>query len=277
MCSSPYFENKEIDPRDCRYKPNSKIRKQIDQIIRACKTRHNLYKPVENDAYAKLTSVKNRAKKKLVEESKEKEQNLDDVKSRNFSKEEIVNYLQQIDDILAHEDEQKQAFSYGDLVKLHQLLQYLEGETETYTNKEPRIKKQSDMPFQNQYFFQFMENNFRVIQPEKRKNEILDQRLRKLRCKSASNEYQTMTANVSRAIRGSGTSNFSVGDEIRNIRPTLIATANALMVIIATFAFFYFCFAFARPDYSIANRVLFSFSASMVVAVAEIYFLIRII
>lgn len=135
------------------------------------------------------------------------------------------------------------------------------------------------------YFFEFLEQNFRVARlPEKRKNPELDQRLRSLKVRAAAAEYQSMVSNVATARCANGgsqltgkTPKFSLSQELRNIRSTLLATLNAIMVVVATFAFFYLTVSYARPDYSTANVVLFSFGASMVVAAAELYFLIRII
>lgn len=294
----PFFENKEVDPRDCSYRANIKIRKQIEKAIRADKIKYGLIpsRRAEDEASTGKPSstkatVKNRfkksetTKKDVLEENKEnnKEEEEEDLLKADFGKERMIAFLEQLEELMFQEDEHKQAFSYDDLVKMHQLLQYLEEDAEKDgAEKKASTKGSPASSFRSQYFFQFMEDNFKVIQPEKRKNAELDERLRKLKYKAASSDYDAMTANISRAFRSSGGKSGSgaTGDfsqELRNIRSTLIATANAFMVIVATFAFFYIAFGYARPDTTTASKVLFSFSASMVVAVAEVYFLIRII
>ena len=291
-----YFENKEIDPRDCQYKANPKIRKQIEQVIRANKIKYGLIggKQPTDDYAIRKSQTKSLVKNRFNKSATKKDDLLDDSNKENladdndelqngFSNEKIVTFIEQLDLLMSLEDEKKQPFGYQDLVKMHQLLQYLEDEEDKDVDN--KMKKDSTTKsFRSQYFFQFMEDHFRVIQPEKRKNAVLDERIRKLKYQAASKDYDTMTANVSRVFRGSGpvksgsaNSSFTLSQELRNVRSTLIATGNAFMVIFATFAFFYIAFGYARPDATTANRVLFSFSASMVVAVAEIYFLIRII
>lgn len=290
----PFFENKEVDPRDCSYRANIKIRKQIEKAIRADKIKYGLIpsRRAEDEAATGKTSatkVKNRfkkseaTKKDVMEENKENNTEEEGFLKADFGKERMIAFLEQLEKLMFQEDEHKQAFSYDDLVKMHQLLQYLEEDAEKEgAEKEASSKGSPASSFRSQYFFQFMEDNFKVIQPEKRKNAELDERLRKLKYRAASSDYDAMTANISRAFRGSGGKSGSgaSGDfsqDLRNIRSTLIATANAFMVIVATFAFFYIAFGYARPDTTTASKVLFSFSASMVVAVAEVYFLIRII
>lgn len=278
-----YFENKEIDPRDCQYRANSKIRKQIEQVIRANKIKYGLFGEKADDDYRKSSTVKNRFKSTKKDKSSENKENQDkdtDLLGGSFTKEQMVAFVEKLEALMSHEDDHKEAFSYDDLVKLHQLLQYMEDDPDEAIQEEKKSKKVAPT-FRNQFFFQFMEDNFKVIQPEKRKNAVLDERIRKLKYQAARKDYDTMTSSVSRAFLGGGKSgksnDTSISQELRNIRSTLIATANAFMVIVATFAFFYIALSYVRPDATIANRVLFSFSASMVVAVAEVYFLIRII
>lgn len=279
-----YFENKEIDPRDCQYRANSKIRKQIEQVIRANKVKYGLFggKGAQEDDYRNSSTVKNRFKSSKKDKSSENKENQDkdaDLLGGAFGKEQLVIFVEKLEALMLHEDDHKEAFTYDDLVKIHQLLQYMEADPYDATQEEKKSKKVTPT-FRNQFFFQFMEDNFKVIQPEKRKNAVLDERIRKLKYQAARKDYDTMSSSVSRAFLGGskgGKSGISVSQELRNIRSTLIATANAFMVIVATFAFFYIALSYVRPDATIANRVLFSFSASMVVAAAEVYFLIRII
>ena len=193
-----------------------------------------------------------------------------------FSRERMISLVEQLESILLKEEE-KQTFTYDTLVKMHQLLQYLEEENDDDDSDKKDSAKKNKTPA--------TKSIFRIILPEKRKNIELNERLQKLKYQAANRDYNSMTANIlGRAIGGSGSNDasngkngYSLSQEMRNIRATLLATFNAFMVVVASFLFFYFALTFARPNDTIANRVLFSFSATMVVAIAEVYFLIRII
>ncbi len=276
-----YFDNKEIDPRDCQYRANSKIRKQIEQVIRENKIRYGLFGEKsghDDDPYRKSSSVKNRfkpSKNNSNNENKENQEKDAELLSGAFGKEQMVTFLEQLEALMFHEEEHKQAFSYNDLVKIHQLLQYMEKDPDV---EEEKRSKKSTPTFRNQFFFQFMEDNFKVIQPEKRKNAVLDERIRKLKYQAARKDYDTMTGSVSRAfLGGSKGSKSSISQDIKNLRGTLVATLNSFMVIICTFAFVYFAVGYASPSTPTTGRIISGFSAAMVVGVAEIYFLIKLI
>lgn len=262
------FEDKTVDPRECTYRllASSKLRKQIERTIRAKRTEFGLIKPKSNSNSASH-NLMNRSKQKCNKNNNEDESITDtDAGNTDYFKKMhqklIISKMDEIEEILNRSDEdQKQTFTYDNLTRLHKLLQSLD-DSET-------------MDLAKEYFYVFLESNFRVKSyPEKRSNPALDERLRKLKFKAANNDYNSMISNVAQYAVKKG---FSVGHEFQNIRSTLLATINALMVIGATFVFFYFVIGYARPDYDIGKIVLYSFSASMIVALAEIYFLIRII
>ncbi|OTF81845.1 hypothetical protein BLA29_002734, partial [Euroglyphus maynei] len=177
----------------------------------------------------------------------------------------IIAKMEQIEVILCRaDDERKQTFTYNDLIELHRLLQHLD--------------PSEHMDVAKEYFYEFLESNFRVMQlPERRANLSLDERLRKLRFKAASNEYDSMVNNVAHYVNNRFGAKISMSQDFRQIRSTLLAAINAMMVIGATFFFFYVTIHYARPDFDTGKVVLYSFGASMIVAMAELYFLIRII
>lgn len=265
------FEDKDTDPREClyRWKPSSKLRNQIDRLLRAKKAETGAGGQGRDSEHQGATGggpvnrkkgKKAGAKPPPAATGSKHEALFDPAESR---KQALVAAITEVEGILSTDDDGH--FTYEQLSRLHQLLQRLDADR-----------------YGAAYFFEFLETNFRLARlPETRQNPELDQRLRSLKLKAAAAEYQSMVANVATARCANGhtgkTPQFSLSQELRNIRSTLLATLNAIMVVVATFAFFYLAISYARPDYTTANVVLFSFGASMVVAAAELYFLIRII
>lgn len=263
------FENEELDPRDCLYRLQPKLRKQITQIIMDNKLElepSSLDEQSLPESSKQLpSSVVNRMKKELK---------LDDDESK--SKESVAKptqlhrYLTELDKLFNVDEDKKQCYSYEDLSRMHQLLQYIDPDG-----------------FCNQFFYQFLEDHCRVVRlPEKRKNVELDARIRHLKYRAANNEYNSMTSNVAKIIKNGNknranansiSSKFSLSEDMKAVRSSLMAIVNAFMVIVATFAFVYVGLGFMDSNYDMAKRVLYSFLASMMVAVAEVYFLIRII
>ncbi|KAH7645946.1 uncharacterized protein LOC124498886 [Dermatophagoides farinae] len=271
------FEDKSIDPRTCTYRllASSKLRKQIDRLIRTKKLQFGLINPKSDsvDFYNQFHSASYSNNQNLVNRTSrnsKKKVNDENVHTDEGDKEQstiIIAKIEQIEVILHRaDDEQKQTFTYNDLIELHRLLQHLDPSEHMNVAKE--------------YFYEFLEGNFRVMQlPERRTNLSLDERLRKLRFKAASDEYDSMVHNVAHYVIGNNRigARFSMSQDFRQIRSTLLAAINAMMVIAATFFFFYVTIHYARPDFDTGKVVLYSFGASMVVAMAELYFLIRII
>ena len=273
---SKMFEDKTIDPRACTYRllASSKLRKQIDRLIRTKRLKFGLINPKSDpiDFYSRLNSTSSNNSENLVnrtDRNSKKEVNENDIHpdEDEEQRERIIAKMEQIEIILCRaDDEQKQTFTYNDLVELHRLLQHLD--------------PSENMELAREYFYEFLENNFRVMQlPERRTNLSLDERLRKLRFKAASDEYDSMVQNVAHYVIGNNRfgAKFSMSQDFRQLRSTLLATINAMMVIAATFFFFYVTIHYTRPDFDTGKVVLYSFGASMVVAMAELYFLIRII
>jgi len=70
---------------------------------------------------------------------------------------------------------------------------------------------------------------------------------------------------------------LSIGSEFRKIRPTLIAVINAFVTIGGTFLFVYKAVEYSLPEPHISTQVLSGLFGALIVAMAEIYFLVRII
>jgi len=161
-------------------------------------------------------------------------------------------------DLIEREEESKNLLSYEDVSSLHQLLQRLDS---TY----------------NSFFYQFLDE-CRAFVPEERQNKELDQRLKKLQMESGLKSYQEMTRGVSNiGSESSSTSLSGVGQEIRNLKPTLIALINSLLVIGGTFVFVFKAVEYSLSTPDIVVQVFAGLIASIVVAIAEIYFLIKVI
>lgn len=246
----------DVDPRDCLYRPKvQSTRKQIEKLI---KLKRSQWEPKVNhtsDGGGVVVNRFERTLKQLQTSESTREDNGD-----LFPPKMQLEFAEKLETILAKSDnEQKQSFTHENLVEIHRYMQYL------------------DEKYRGQFFFEFLDQ-FRIVQyPKKRGNESLDQRIRRLKYEAANKEYESMMANISPGLIGKQKSKYSYTGDFRAIRSTLIATANALMVIGATFLFFYFAVGLIRTDISTENQVLISFIAAMIVAIAELYFLLRIV
>ncbi|CAG2104692.1 unnamed protein product [Medioppia subpectinata] len=111
------------------------------------------------------------------------------------------------------------------------------------------------------------------------RNKELEDRLAELNCKQSNRDYNSMTSSVSVGPNPAKQSaeSVSLGAEFRQMRPTLIATANAFLTIGGTFFFCYKAVEYSLPEPNISSQILSGLFGAMVVAVAEIYFLVRII
>lgn len=255
------FEDKTLDPRDCKYEllQASELRQQIESLLEYNK---NLVDQNEN-----RDSMRSKEKETVLINRRSKTENnkIEAIDDDDDSSLEIANQLQMnkvdgLKNILQRTNNLNGMFNYEDLVELHRLLLFLD--------KNEKIQN---------FFYEFLEDNFRICQmPENRKNPLLDARLKQLKLKAATSDYNAMISNV-KGYHSRSLDKLSLGEEIRNIKSTILATINAMMVIIATFFFFFFAIKYIRPDYEIGKLVLFSFGAATIVAIAEIYFLMRII
>ncbi|CAG2164370.1 unnamed protein product [Oppiella nova] len=160
--------------------------------------------------------------------------------------------------VMDTEDDNKQLFSYDSLSLIHKCLQRID------TNYEL-------------YFYQLLDE-CRVVLPQSRKNKELEDRLLDLNCKQSSRDYKSMTSSVSVGSSPSKeTPEVSFGSEFREMRPTLIAVINAFVTIGGTFLFCYKAVEYSLPEPHVSTQVLSGLFGALIVAVAEMYFLVRII
>ena len=288
------FKHEDTDPRDCRYKiQNNKLRKQIDQILRDSRKKNQYFKSNADDRSinnnsAATTNVRNRKQKSNNNNNLDDAGDLNILPDVNFSTnnvkaDKIKDYLDEIENILTSDEHD--TFSHSDLTRMHQLLQYLESDLRSQDDLGDKDDK--DLPaktfknkaiFMERFFFEFLEN-FKPLENEATGNEEYHARIRKLKVQHADREYSQMSSSVSRMIgnKGNKAGRFSLQEDIRSIRTTLLATMNAMMVIVAVFFFFYVAIGYSMPEVNVANKVLYSFAAAMISAIAEVYFLIRIV
>lgn len=104
----------------------------------------------------------------------------------------------------------------------------------------------------------------------------LEARIQKLKAQQLNREYDRMTSDVD-VCRSRSSPLTQVGAEVRQVRQQSWAVVNLLVTVGGTFAFFYKAVEYSLPDPHIALQVLAALFASIVVAVAELYFLIRVI
>ncbi|XP_054168143.1 uncharacterized protein LOC128965464 [Oppia nitens] len=156
------------------------------------------------------------------------------------------------------EDDNKQLITYDTLSSIHKYLQ--------------RIDSNYDL-----FFYQFLDE-CKVILPQSRKNKELEERLIELNCKQSVKDYKSMTTSMGGISSDKeSASSFSLGYEFRQMRPTLIAVFNAFLTIGGTFIFVYKAVEYSLPEPHISTQVLSGLFGAMIVAVAEMYFLVRII
>lgn len=182
-------------------------------------------------------------------------------------------------DIMEEDEANKNALTYDSLVELHKYI--------------ARADKEFTDPF-----YLFLED-CKCIEPKARDNKQLDARLKKLRLQSSQAMYVKMTASVDRVSErkveqmadqvnllsniysnSNNDNNFSGQDqssEFKKLNRPLTAVINSFLIFICTFIFFYKALEYALPQPNITAQVLFGLGGSSVVAIAELYFLARVI
>lgn len=182
---------------------------------------------------------------------------------------------------LMNEDESnKNTLVYDSIVKLHKFISRAD---EEYC--EP--------------FYIFCEK-CKCIMPKPRDNKQLDERLKLLRLRNSQSMYNKITVSVDRlsekkvekefdrANRDNLSSNFystnlnntdteDTMSEFKKVNGSVVAVFNSFLVCICTFIFFYKALEYAIPTPNITAQVLFGLGGSTVVAIAELYFLSRVI
>ena len=131
-------------------------------------------------------------------------------------------------------------------------------------------------------------------------NKELDERLKRLQLESSNKSYQEMTRNITRGsntgVNGidiqaegkyfclwniiQGLTNLvhvSLPSSVRSIRPILIALLNSVLVIGGTFVFVFKAVEYSMTTPDIVTQVMAALIAALIVALAEVYFLAKII
>ncbi|XP_065281132.2 transmembrane protein 199 [Dermacentor albipictus] len=108
------------------------------------------------------------------------------------------------------------------------------------------------------------------------RNPELEARVQKLKAQQLNRDYDRMTSDVD-VCRARSSLFTKVGAEVRQVKQQSWALVNLLVTVAGTFAFFYKAVEYSLPDPHIPLQVLVALIASIVVAVAELYFLIRVI
>lgn len=172
-----------------------------------------------------------------------------------------------INEIMDDDETNKNLLDYNAIAKLHKYMQWAD--------------KKFTEPF---YMFK---DKCKCIIPKPRDNKILDIRLKHYQQKSSQALYNSMTASVDGQVRRSLTDNVkgninndTIGNtqkEFKDLYGSVVAVFNSFLVFICTFFFCYKALEYALPVPNYVAQVLFGILGSLVVAVAEIYFLMRVV
>lgn len=162
---------------------------------------------------------------------------------------------QELNQLFEEDESSKQLLSYDQVSQVHKLLQRLDSSYFLY-------------------FFEFLDE-CRVFVPEERSNKELEARLKQLQLESSKKAYECMTGSVLVNTKSKSTLS-SLGSDIKSIRKSLIAIFNSALVVAGTFVFVYKAVEYSRPEPDVTLQVFSALIASIVVAMAELYFLAKI-
>lgn len=180
--------------------------------------------------------------------------------------------------IMEEDESNKNTLTYESLAALHKYIQWAD-------------------PDDLQPFYLFKEA-CKCVAPKSRDNKQLNDRLNNLRLRESQKIYNCMTASVDRAVEdkmerladsGNNSSSSQVYSNLNNkdsqthlsefkrLNGSLVALFNSFLVFICTFIFCFKALEYALPRPNIIAQVLFGLGGSTVVAIAELYFLLRVI
>lgn len=182
-------------------------------------------------------------------------------------------------ELLMDEDEcNKNTLTYESLVTLHKYIQ------------------RADRSYMDP-FYVFAETCKR-IEPKPRDNEQLEKRLQQLRFRESHAIYEGMTSSVDRLVENKILAKADAADsrqaiqlstgssvecpkstltEVRELYGSAIAVFNSFLVFLCTFLMSYKALEYALPVPNIIAQTSFGLFCSLVVAVAELYFLMRVV
>ncbi|XP_055950751.1 transmembrane protein 199-like [Argiope bruennichi] len=109
--------------------------------------------------------------------------------------------------------------------------------------------------------------------PPPPRNPELEERISKLKAEQANAEYRSMT----KSLLPPDKSKSSLREDINTVSSQVIAVINFVLTVGGTFCFVYKAVEYALPHQNIPAQVLVAILASIVVAVADIYFLLQTI
>lgn len=181
-------------------------------------------------------------------------------------------------ELMEQEESNKNTMDYESLTQLHKYIQWADPD-----NMEP--------------FYMFIDS-CRCIEPKPRQNVQLQERIAKLGLKNSQVMYEEMVFSVDKIVGrvkdsrqdndGSNLSNnlidqdessreLSTMTEFKNLYGSAIAVFNSFLVIICTFLFCYKALEYSIPEPNVSYQAMFGLTGSLIVAIAEIYFLLRVV
>lgn len=167
-------------------------------------------------------------------------------------------------EVLDEDEANKNTLSYESLTRLHKYLQ------------------RADEQYVETPFWLFKEA-CKCIKPRERANKQLEARLKQLRLRESQLMYDKTARDVDKEIENKLTRSSQVressrpGEEFRAFNGSVMAVINSFLVYICTFVFCYKALEYALMEPNIIGQVLFGLFGSTVVAIAELYFLARVI
>lgn len=174
-------------------------------------------------------------------------------------------------DLMDQEQSNKNTLDYESLVKLHKYIQWADPD-----NSEP--------------FYLFSES-CKCINPKQRENKHLNERLKKLRLMDSQAMYEQMVSAIDKSVErnierrfgniksedGEQSADNSTVTEFKDLYGSVIAVFNSFLVIICTFVFCYKALEYSIPEPNVTYQASFGLFGSLIVAIAELYFLLRVV
>ncbi|XP_015792294.1 transmembrane protein 199-like [Tetranychus urticae] len=163
--------------------------------------------------------------------------------------------INRLKEIMDKEESDKQMVSYDELTDVHKCLQKLD-------------------PSYDLFFHQLLEET-NVIIPTSNKKPELQARLIKLKCEAAAKEYKKMSNGICLTSANSK-ENKNLSKEVKEIKSLITALINGLLVVLCSFYFIYKVVEYSLPKQDIPFQIIVALAASTVIAIAELYFFIRV-
>jgi len=170
-------------------------------------------------------------------------------------KEQITKSQSELNDLMKLEKESGDLLNYSQIEDLHKYLQ--------------RILHDYDW-----FFYQLLQQCTEFKSEEKKENPELEQRLRKLKFEQSKLEYNQISNSK---YHGDQVQISQIGSDFRDVNRNLIAVLNCFLVVVGSFAFVYKAVEYSLHEPNIPLQLLVSLIASVIVSIAELYFLLKII